>query len=440
MLITGAQLLDGSRADVRVEDTITEVGALRPRSGEDVLDARGGTLIPGLHDHHVHLRAAAAALGSVHVGPPEVRTADGMRAVLQRAARRPDGWIRAVGYHDSVAGPLDRDVLDQLSPRTPVRVQHRSGALWILNSAALESIGAADHADGRLFRQDAALARTEPPSFGELSARLAAYGVTAVTDATPGYGHHDVEGFTRARRSGELRQRLHCMAVAGTGATEMVSIGPAKMILDDPGLDLEALTDWVIGNHVAGHPVAVHAVTDAQLVVTIAALRTAGVLAGDRIEHAAVVPPDCIADLADLGITVVTQPNFVAERGDQYLAEVPVSQHDQLWRVATLAGAGVPVALSTDVPFGAGDPWAAMRAAVHRRTPSGAVLAAAERISPATALRGFLGRPDRPAVPRRIAPGEPGDLCLLSAPPETVLAELDAALVTATVIDGELVR
>ena len=108
--------------------------------------------------------------------------------------------------------------------------------------------------------------------------------------------------------------------------------------------------------------------------------------------------------------------------------------------LATLAGAGVPVALSTDVPFGAGDPWAAMRAAVHRRTPSGAVLAAAERISPATALRGFLGRPDRPAVPRRIAPGEPGDLCLLSAPPETVLAELDAALVTATVIDGELVR
>mgnify|MGYP000057676697 CR=1 FL=1 len=61
-------------------------------------------------------------------------------------------------------------------------------------------------------------------------------------------------------------------------------------------------------------------------------------------------------------------------------------------------------------------------------------------LSPATALRGFLGRPDRPAVPRRIAPGEPGDLCLLSAPPETVLAELDAALVTATVIDGELVR
>ena len=63
--------------------------------------------------------------------------------------------------------------------------------------------------------------------------------------------------------------------------------------------------------------------TDSQLVVTIAALREAGGHPGDRIEHAAVVPDDCIADLAELGVTVVTQPNFVAERGDEYRAEVP---------------------------------------------------------------------------------------------------------------------
>ena len=87
----------------------------------------------------------------------------------------------------------------------------------------------------------------------------------------------------------------------------------------------------------------------------------------------------------------MTQPNFVAERGDQYLDEVPAAEHEQLWRVASLLRAGVPVALSTDMPFGDGDPWAAMRAAVHRTTPSGAVLGADECISARTALTMFSG-------------------------------------------------
>ena len=272
----------------------------------------------------------------------------------------------------------------------------------------------------------------------KLSDRLAAFGVTGLTEATPGYGQRDVETFTQATTSGDLRQRLHCMAVAGTAPTAEVSVGPAKIILDDTTLDLDALCRWIADNHAADHPVAVHAVTDSQLVVTIAALREAGGHPGDRIEHAAVVPDDCIADLAELGVTVVTQPNFVGERGDEYRAEVPVAQHDQLWRVASLADAGIPVALSTDTPFGDSDPWAAMRAAVHRVTPSGSVLGTAETVSPRAALQMFLGWPDRPAVAGGLLPGQPGDLCVLAAPPEQVLAELDAGLVAMTIIGGEV--
>ena len=63
----------------------------------------------------------------------------------------------------------------------------------------------------------------------------------------------------------------------------------------------------------------------------------------------------------------------------------------------------------------------------------------AERISPRAALHGFLGRPQRPAEVRTVAPGAPADLCVLSAPPRQVLAELDAELVTATFIDGRIV-
>ena len=183
-----------------------------------------------------------------------------------------------------------------------------------------------------------------------------------------------------------------------------------------------------------------HCVTAAQLVVTLAALRSAGTHPHDRIEHAAVVPDDSLADLVDSGATVVTQPNFVAERGDQYLADVPAAEHHELWRVASLRSAGVPVALSTDMPFGDADPWAsdACRGAPH--APRRARFSAPPNVSRrAEALAMFLGEPDQPASPRQVAPGPAGDLCVLATPPAEVLSELDSGVVAATVIAGEVV-
>ncbi|WP_229758442.1 hypothetical protein [Peterkaempfera bronchialis] len=60
------------------------------------------------------------------------------------SAVAPGTWVRGVGYHESVAGPLDRDRLDALVAHRPVRVQHRSGALWILNSAGAALLGLDD--------------------------------------------------------------------------------------------------------------------------------------------------------------------------------------------------------------------------------------------------------------------------------------------------------
>jgi predicted amidohydrolase YtcJ len=428
MLIQRARTLGGGLVDLRVSALIDEVAdTVAPRPGEDVLDAAGGTVLPGLHDHHVHLHAAAAAATSVRVGPPQVRDRAGLAGALASAEAGDDGWIRAVGYHDSVAGPLDRAALDALVPTVPLRVQHRSGVLWMLNSAGLARVGLTDHPDGRLRSADSwsnALARGET-KLTDLSDRLSRYGVTGITDATPDLDVADIVRLTELHRRGELGQHVRCLA-------------PGKRILHDDDLDLEHLAGWIAERHRNGGPVAVHCVTAAQLLVMIAALREAGSHPRDRIEHAAVVPPDCLTDIADLGLAVVTQPNFVAERGDQYLDEVPAAEHDQLWRVASLLRAGVPVALSTDMPFGNADPWAAMRAAVHRTTRSGAVLGVDERVSARTALTMFLGRPDQPAQPRTVKPGEPADLCVLSVPPETALAELDAGMVAATIIAGEI--
>jgi predicted amidohydrolase YtcJ len=430
MLIRNATLLDGTVTDIRVDARIEEIGdGLVTRKGEGVLFAGGGTVLPGLHDHHVHLRSAASALNSFLVGPPGVSTEAELTRLLSNATPGADGWIRAVGYHDSVAGGLDRVALDAMVPNIPVRIQHRSGALWILNSEALGRVGLPDHPDGRLRSADRdwslALQRRET-DLAELSRRITATGVTGVTDATPDLDADDMASLSLANRHGEFRPRLSFLA-------------PGKKILHDDRLDLDDLTKWIAQQHNTGRPVAVHCVTAAQLVVTIAALRAAGGHPHDRIEHAAMVPDDNLADLAELGVTVVTQPGFVAERGDQYLAEVPAGEHDQLWRVASLRNARIPVALSTDMPFGHGDPWTAMRAAVYRTTLRGAVLNGSECVSAREALTMFLGRPDQPGRVRTVETGQPGDLCVLSEPPATALAELDAGMVAATIIGGELV-
>ncbi|MBJ7340046.1 amidohydrolase family protein [Mycolicibacterium sp.] len=430
MLIQRARLLDGTLVDVRVSHYVVEVApSLVPARGESVFDASGCTVIPGLHDHHVHVHSAAAATISVSVGPRDVSGSNGLREALGTARVGDDGWIRAIGYHEAVAGELDRAGLDAVSPPVPVRVQHRSGVLWTLNSAGLARIGLPDHPDGRLRSADAswsgALARRET-GLTDVSRRIAAYGVTGMTDATPDLGMLDVVRFAESHRRGELLQRVHCLA-------------PGKRILHDDDLDVDELTAWIDARHGAGAIVALHCVTAAQLVVTIAALHAAGSRPGDRIEHAAVVPADCLDDLAELGVVVVTQPNFVAERGDQYLTDVPRDEHPQLWRVASLLEAGVPLAMSTDFPFGDPDPWAAMRAAVRRTTASGSVVGARERISAATALTCFLGAPEHPASPRSVRPGEPGDLCVLAGTADDVLRELDAGLVVATIVDGRVV-
>src|SRR5262249_50099299 len=106
---TDAAMADLPLSDVRLSggQVAEHAPRLRPAPGEADIDAAGGTLLPGLHDHHVHLRALAAARASVAARPPHVRTADGLAARLRAAdAELPPGaWLRAVGYHESVAGP-----------------------------------------------------------------------------------------------------------------------------------------------------------------------------------------------------------------------------------------------------------------------------------------------------------------------------------------------
>jgi len=424
MLIAGAEI-DGRPCDVRVEaGRVTAVATDLPTEpGEEVVTAGGGALLPGLHDHHVHLHAMAAAATSVRCGPPEVGDPAMLARALQAAdAQLPAGtWIRGVGYHESVAGLLDRDVLDRLVDSRPVRVQHRGGALWFVNSRGLRELGI-DEPSGRLYRSDEVFRRlpgTGFPDLTDIGQQLLAMGVTSVTDATPDLARAAIDDLQQASNSGALPQSITLLGAPNDHAeSARLQRGPRKLLLPDHALPpFDEIVEWIRHTHQADRAVAVHCVTRQSLLMTLAALEAADHLPGDRIEHAAVVPPEARATLAAHRIGVVTQPRFVADRGDHYLAEVDPEDRDLLYPYASLVAAGVPVAPSSDAPFGDPDPWRAMAAAAERRTPDGAVVNETERVSAAQVLAGYLSPASHPGgPPRMVAPGIPADLCLLQVP------------------------
>jgi predicted amidohydrolase YtcJ len=473
-------VVDGRLVDVRTMDgVIAEVDRpIEPRPGDRVLDGGRGALLPGLHDHHIHLVALAEAERAPWVGPPVVTDAAMFGATLAAADAALEGgdWLGAVGYHESVAGPLDRWRLDALVAERPVRVQHRTGAWWVLNSQALAQVGLADgdagavagggavagageavagyagferdgdgRATGRLRGLDDWLRDRLPappaPDLAAVGRRLSRYGVTAVTDATPVRAPDDLAPLAGAAAAGDLPQRVVVTGgprLAAATPPEPLGRGPVKLVVADyalPGLD--QLVRWMRSAHDVGRPVAVHCVTRAGLGLALAAWDEAGAVAGDRVEHASVVPPDLRARMAARRLVVVTQPGFVEERGDRYLAEVATDDLPHLYPCRSLIEAGIPVGGGTDAPFGHPDPWRAIATAIDRRTSEGAPLGVREAVSPERALALFLTPLESPGGrPRRVEVGAQADLCLLDAPLSAVLEDPSSTHVAATIHAG----
>lgn len=455
MLIRGAEIRGHGIADLRIAGgRVSEIGSLNPRAQEPLIEAGGGALLPGLHDHHIHLAGLAARAASVWCGPPDVTTP----AQLATRLRRPgQGWLRGIGYHESVMGLPDARALDRLVSDRPLRIQHRSGRMWLLNSAALgELLGKAaappglerDAAGytGRLFDEDRWLRDalgSQPPDFAGISRELAGYGITGVTDMSPANDPAMAEHFAAQVRAGSLVQ--HCLLAGTLALAEAQSdgwrLGPAKLHLheaDFPPFD-EAVA-FAVAAHTQGRPVAIHCVSEVELVFALAVIEQAGTLRGDRIEHASVASPELVERIAALGLAVCVQPHFIAERGDRYLIDVEPRHVPDLYRLSSLHNAGIVLAGGSDAPFGSADPWSAMRAAVLRTTQAGLAITSDEALTPEEALALYLRDPEDFSRERCIAIGMPADICLLDRPWAAARDLLSTAMVRAAIVSGRLVH
>lgn len=448
MLIRNAEVWQVGHTDLRTEGgIITAIGELSQHPGEHVIDANGAALLPGLHDHHIHLAATAVRRQSIVCGPPEVRSAGDLAEKLRAAPGT--GWLRGILYHESVAGLPNARELDLICSHRPLRIQHRSGRMWLFNSAGLDLLLHSappppglemEHGKptGHLFDEDTWLRSVlgaAPPEFAAVSRELAAFGVTGLTDMSPSNGPEMAVHFAAEQAAGRLLQTVRLAGSLALGS------GPAKLHLHENALpDFDETVALVRAAHAAGRPVASHCTTETELVFTIAAIAEAGSLPGDRIEHAGIARDSHIAQIAELGLAVCGQPHFIAERGDQYLADVEPELVPLLYRQASFIKAGIPLAAGSDAPFGSLDPWLAMRAAISRETAKGQSIGADEALTPEQAVALYLADPDDLSRQRALEIGTHADLCLLHKPWQSACKSLESSLVRATFIGGNLVH
>lgn len=424
LVLRQVRLEDGTLADVGIAGGRISAVAERLGRCDSDIPGDGRLLLPGLADHHIHLLATAARLHSVDLAG--LTEPDAVVAALRNKAATlaPGAWLRAVGYDERAAGIPDRDLLDRWLSDRALRLQDRTGALWVLNSPALALIGdppwpdavetgACGRPTGRIWRGDDWLRSRiggDPPDLAPLGRELARAGVTAVTDAGAHNGPAEAALLAAQVRAGALPQRLTLMGREDLPEAAEYRVGPLKLLYDERDLPpVEVVAARIAAARAVGRAVAAHVVSEAELVLFLAALEAAGgARPGDRIEHGSLIPAGLIGGLADQALTVVANPGFLVARGDRYLAEVEAWQWPDLHRLGSLSAAGVPLLGGSDAPYGPLNPWIAIAAAIRRKCPSGAVLGADEALDPQAALRLFRSG-------ATIQPGAPADCCLVDS-------------------------
>ena len=218
----------------------------------EVLDARGGTVLPGINDSHLHLSGFALTLPplSYHVDTASIEE---LVAVVRQAAENAatsTEWIRGQGWNDNrLPRPPSRTDLDAVSGDHPVIFTDFSFHAVAVNTLALQLAGITRDTQppaGGVIERDAngdptgvlretaqGLVASVVPAFTpdqvnlgiDVSvAALHAQGITSVTD--PGISLDTLALFAAKARNHELPLRVNTLLSGGT------SVASIRTILD----------------------------------------------------------------------------------------------------------------------------------------------------------------------------------------------------------------
>ena len=491
--VASGVLIEAGRISRVIVEPLDSPGARAFAAGSRSVNLDGATLLPGFIDPHCHPIALGAALHAVDCSPAAVTSVTQIVArIAQAAADSTADWIRARGYDELLLAekrhPTAAD-LDRAAPGRPVRLTHGSGHGDVLSTAALNVVGLrrdttpppggaierdpdTGEPTGVLFEMGAWLRERMPrPGPGALSdyaetasSALVAAGVTAVTDAGRDNTAARPALYATLAADGRFLPRPTVMLSPGSVDPRPgegpdlpgVRVGAAKTAITfsagEMHPDFDALMDSMRSAHRAGRQIAIHAVeleavTMACEAFTTLAPRSEITRMRHRIEHASECPPGIARLIVGAGLSVVTQPGFIHERGQRYLSawRAGGAEPGDLYAIQRLLGAGLRVAGSSDAPFGPVAPLTGVQAAVTRMSSSGEPVGSEQSVSVREALR--LYGPNAAwmefleAEVGSIEPGKRADIAVLDADPTAVRPnEIASIRVLATLIGGELVH
>ena len=403
---------------------VSKGGELAAPEGSEVMEASGGTLVPGLTDSHCHPFEYGRLKRSVDLRGAGNLT--GLRMRLQAAVSRsrPGEWVVGRGWNQEEFPDRrmpSRADIDEVSPANPVALSRVCGHIALLNTRAVDELGLGART-GEEYERDARGALTGIVKEGALSEALAGIPRSAGVSASdlqsveveaarlgltmlhcivsPEGFREELAALARLEESGSLSLRyrvyvppeaLEFVEAQGLLARfrgEKVRINGVKLFADgslgartaalrepysdDPSnsgilrMSDEELAKEVELVDAKGLQAIVHAIGDRAVEQAIGAL--ARVTGGNnprrhRIEHAGLLPRDLRAKMVKHGIRAAVQPLFVTS--DTWAAErLGAERVRDYYPIRSMLDEGIPTSGASDSPVESLSPilgmWASM--------------------------------------------------------------------------------
>jgi len=221
----------------------------------DIVDLGGGTVLPGLHDLHVHPIYAGirARECSIPQGSTLVETQKIVKACVAKVG--PGKWVTGGQWDASALGQVPgHEVLDAIAPNNPILLEDTSGHSAWVNAKALEVAGMTrdtPDSEGGIIERDAngeptgilregsiELVRKFIPGYTDEEVRSAliwslhkmlSYGITSFTEASVGFtagSEKELKTWAALADNGILKQRARlCLtwALGNVEAEDMIT-------------------------------------------------------------------------------------------------------------------------------------------------------------------------------------------------------------------------
>lgn len=456
--------------------------ALHPDAELIPLDGR--FLAPGFVDTHVHSTSGGLALRGLDLDGSS-SLAQCLEQVRKYAAAQPDGIVWGQGWDESLwpeGRPPSRAEIDACAPGREVYLSRVDVHSAVVSTPLLNHAGGVQEAagwstDGPLSQQAHHLVRAA--ARGALRPEQRSAAQHAMLDHAAAHGVvcvHECGGAEIAGLAdfGELATLEHGVQVRGYWGEAVTSTEHAREVLERTGAhglagdlfvdgSLGSRTAWLsepfcddphsatntgasyldsqeIAAHVRactelGVQAGFHAIGDAALGAVVEGFAQvvdefggpAVAACGHRLEHVEMITAAQAAQLGAWGVLASVQPGFDALWGGTdglYAQRLGAVRGPRLNPFAAMASAGVGLALGSDVPVTRMDPWQAVRAAVHHRTPGSAISA---RAAFAAATRGaWRAGGVRDGIAGTLVPGAPASYAVWDCEELVVAAPKDA--------------